>query len=113
MTLIANDVLTFADWASRRDPKGQHAMIAEVMSRKDDAFADIKFMEANQPLSHKDTLRSELPQGEFRAFNEGSKECREADFLLLRKRLAEGSVWGEELVDEVLARAHGKQMQSQ
>jgi 6-oxo-cyclohex-1-ene-carbonyl-CoA hydrolase len=47
----------------------------------------------------------------FRAFHEGSRECREADFLLLRKRLAEGGVWGEELVDEVLAKAHGKQVQ--
>ncbi|MEW5981282.1 MAG: 6-oxocyclohex-1-ene-1-carbonyl-CoA hydratase [Acidobacteriota bacterium] len=44
----------------------------------------------------------------FRAFNEGSKTCREADLLLLRRRLAEGAVWGEDLVDEVLARAHGK-----
>ena len=46
----------------------------------------------------------------FRAFNEGSRECREADFLLLRRRLAEGQVWGEELVEEVLAKAHGKQV---
>ena len=44
----------------------------------------------------------------FRAFNEGSRACREADFLLLRRRLAEGAVWGPELVDEILARAHGK-----
>lgn len=44
----------------------------------------------------------------FRAFHEGSKACREADFLLLRRRLAEGATWGEPLVDEVLARAHGK-----
>jgi len=44
----------------------------------------------------------------FRAFHEGSRQCREADFLLLRRRLAEGRVWGEELVDEVLARAHGR-----
>jgi len=44
----------------------------------------------------------------FRAFNEGTKKCREADFLLLRRRLAEGSVWGEELIDEILAKAHGK-----
>jgi len=43
----------------------------------------------------------------FRAFHEGSKECREADFLLLRRRLAEGAVWGEELVAEALAKAHG------
>ena len=44
----------------------------------------------------------------FRAFHEGSKECREADFLLLRRRLAEGAVWGDELTEEILARAKGK-----
>ncbi len=44
----------------------------------------------------------------FRAFHEGSKECREADFLLLRRRLAEGAAWGDALVDEVIARARGK-----
>jgi 6-oxo-cyclohex-1-ene-carbonyl-CoA hydrolase len=44
----------------------------------------------------------------FRAFHEGGKACREADFLLLRRRLAEGAVWSEALVDEVLARAHGR-----
>jgi 6-oxo-cyclohex-1-ene-carbonyl-CoA hydrolase len=44
----------------------------------------------------------------FRAFNEGSKACREADFLLLRRRLAEGVTWSDELLEEVLARAHGR-----
>jgi 6-oxo-cyclohex-1-ene-carbonyl-CoA hydrolase len=46
----------------------------------------------------------------FRAFHEGTKACREADFLLLRRRLAEGSVWSEELVEEVLRKAHGKEL---
>jgi 6-oxo-cyclohex-1-ene-carbonyl-CoA hydrolase len=44
----------------------------------------------------------------FRAFHEGTKACREVDFLLLRRRLAEGQVWGDELLEEVLALAHGK-----
>lgn len=44
----------------------------------------------------------------FRAFNEGSKACREVDFVLLRRRLAEGARWGEELTEEVLERAHGR-----
>ncbi|MCJ7629530.1 MAG: 6-oxocyclohex-1-ene-1-carbonyl-CoA hydratase [Longimicrobiales bacterium] len=44
----------------------------------------------------------------FRAFNEGSKECREADFILLRQRLAQGAKWGDELTEEILAKAHGK-----
>ena len=42
----------------------------------------------------------------FRAFNEGSRTCREADFLLLRRRLAEGAVWGDELIAEALAQCH-------
>ena len=44
----------------------------------------------------------------FRAFHEGSRQCREPDFLLLRKRLAEGATWGSELTEEILARAHSK-----
>ena len=43
----------------------------------------------------------------FRAFHEGSKECREADFLLLRRRLAEGALWSDALLEEALARARG------
>ncbi len=42
----------------------------------------------------------------FRAFHEGSKACREADFLLLRRRLAEGATWGDALTEEILAQAH-------
>ena len=45
----------------------------------------------------------------FRAFHEGTKACREPDFLLLRQRLAEGASWSEELVEEVLWKAHGKE----
>jgi 6-oxo-cyclohex-1-ene-carbonyl-CoA hydrolase len=43
----------------------------------------------------------------FRAFHEGSRSCREVDFLLLRRRLAEGADWNDALTEEVLARAHG------
>jgi 6-oxo-cyclohex-1-ene-carbonyl-CoA hydrolase len=43
----------------------------------------------------------------FRAFHEGTKACREADFLLLRRRLAQGEAWSGSLIDDVLARAHG------
>jgi 6-oxo-cyclohex-1-ene-carbonyl-CoA hydrolase len=48
----------------------------------------------------------------FRAFNEGSRECREPDFLLLRRRLAEGAIWGDELIEDVLAKAHGREPSS-
>ncbi len=48
----------------------------------------------------------------FRAFHEGSKACREPDFLLLRRRIAEGRTWDDALLDEVLARAHGREVAS-
>ena len=37
----------------------------------------------------------------FRAFHHGTKEQREADFVLLRQRLAEGAHWSEDLVQEI------------
>jgi 6-oxo-cyclohex-1-ene-carbonyl-CoA hydrolase len=37
----------------------------------------------------------------FRAFNDGPKDDREVDFVLLRKRLAEGSEWNDELIREI------------
>lgn len=43
----------------------------------------------------------------FRAFHEGGRECREADFIALRRKLAEGATWGPELIEEVLEAAHG------
>jgi len=45
----------------------------------------------------------------FRAFHEGTKACREVDFLRLRRRLAEGQPWGDALTEEILARAHEKE----
>lgn len=44
----------------------------------------------------------------FRAFHEGTKECREADFLLLRRRLAEGACWNDDLLAEILPSARGR-----
>jgi 6-oxo-cyclohex-1-ene-carbonyl-CoA hydrolase len=37
----------------------------------------------------------------FRAFHYGTKQQREVDFILLRRRLAEGAKWSEELIEEV------------
>ncbi|GAB4303821.1 MAG: hypothetical protein Kow0090_19410 [Myxococcota bacterium] len=38
----------------------------------------------------------------FRAFNEGTKDKREVDFLKLRRWLAEGKPWTDELVESIL-----------
>ena len=41
----------------------------------------------------------------FRAFNEGTKEDREADFVGLRLALAKGAPWTAELVESLLPAA--------
>jgi 6-oxocyclohex-1-ene-carbonyl-CoA hydrolase len=40
----------------------------------------------------------------FRAFNEGPRENREADFVLLRQRLAEGAPWDAALIEAIQPR---------
>jgi 6-oxo-cyclohex-1-ene-carbonyl-CoA hydrolase len=40
----------------------------------------------------------------FRAFNEGPRGNREADFIGLRQRLADGQAWGPELIEDILPR---------
>jgi 6-oxo-cyclohex-1-ene-carbonyl-CoA hydrolase len=37
----------------------------------------------------------------FRAFHYGSREQREVDFVLLRRRLAQGVAWSDELIEEI------------
>ncbi len=37
----------------------------------------------------------------FRAFHYGNKQQREVDFVLLRRRLAQGAHWSEELIEEI------------
>jgi len=44
----------------------------------------------------------------FRAFNEGTKEDREADFVGLRQALARGAPWTPELVESLLPGKGGK-----
>jgi 6-oxocyclohex-1-ene-carbonyl-CoA hydrolase len=44
----------------------------------------------------------------FRAFNEGTREDREADFVALRQALARGTPWSVELVESLLPAARGE-----
>jgi 6-oxo-cyclohex-1-ene-carbonyl-CoA hydrolase len=38
----------------------------------------------------------------FRAFNEGTRGRREVDFIKLRRLLAQGETWGDELIEAVM-----------
>ena len=37
----------------------------------------------------------------FKAFNDGPKDNREVDFIMMRKFLAEGRPWSDEMIREI------------
>ncbi len=44
----------------------------------------------------------------FRAFNEGTKECREVDFVALRQAFARGERWNDEFTESLMPANQGK-----
>lgn len=72
MVAFASNVLpNLVDWARRADPDGSIAIIAEMLSQCNEVMKDMIWQEGNLPLGHKVTVRSGLPQGTWRAANQG------------------------------------------
>jgi 6-oxo-cyclohex-1-ene-carbonyl-CoA hydrolase len=44
----------------------------------------------------------------FRAFNEGPKDNRNVDYIKLRRALAKGTPWTEELIESILPKDSSK-----
>lgn len=66
-----SNVLTLADWAKRRDPKGKTDIIVEMLSQKNEILDDMLWREANSATGHKSTQRTGLPQAYWRKLNHG------------------------------------------
>ena len=67
----ATNQLTLVDLARRQDPNGMVAEIVELLSARNAMLDDIPWYEANEQTSHLVTVRTSLPAGTYRAFNEG------------------------------------------
>lgn len=63
--------LTLADLGRRMDPDGKISDMAELLSQCNEMIDDIPYVEGNLPTGHLTTLRTALPQGTFRRFNQG------------------------------------------
>ena len=63
--------LTLADVGRRMDPDGKIADMAELMSQCNEIDDDAPYQEGNLTTGHVVTLRTALPQGTFRRFNQG------------------------------------------
>jgi len=71
MAINPTDRLTLVDMAKRTDESGMLAEIVELLSAQNAMLDDIPWYEANETTSHLVTVRTSLPAGTFRAYNEG------------------------------------------
>lgn len=71
MAIVGGDVLTLSLLKQRLGPDDKVAPIIEVLERQDEMLEDIPWMEGNLTTGHVTTLRSALPSGTWRAYNEG------------------------------------------
>src|ERR1700722_7279410 len=63
--------LTLADLGRRMDPSGKIADMAELMSQCNELDDELPMVEGNLTTGHVVTLRTALPQGTPRRFNQG------------------------------------------
>lgn len=71
MATLATNVHTLVDIASRMDPNGKTAKIAELLTATNDVLPDVHWAEGNLPTGERTTVRTSLPSVQYRAINEG------------------------------------------
>lgn len=73
MATIAADTLTLVDFAKRLDPdtNSVSTAIAELLTQTNDMLKDMLWKEGNLPTGHRTTIRTGLPTGIWRKFNQG------------------------------------------
>ncbi len=70
-TLDLNDQLSLLEIARRTTPKGDSAKIAEVLTKTNDVWGDMVWLEANGVTFHRTTRRTSRPAGTWRQLNAG------------------------------------------
>ena len=71
MATLGTNALTLADWALRMDDDGKTAIIVDLLSQANEIMDDMLWMECNQVVSHKTSVRTGLAQGTWRALYQG------------------------------------------
>ncbi len=71
MATLSTTRPTLADWAKQLDPDGSIATVVELLDQLNEITTDMTFIEANGPTTHRTSVRTSLPSGTWRRFNEG------------------------------------------
>lgn len=72
MATLSTTMPTMLDWAKGIDPKGNSAVIIEMLSQMNPAGDDMVMVEGNLPTGHQEEIRTGLPTGFYRKMNMGT-----------------------------------------
>lgn len=104
MVFTQNVYPNLVDWARRADPDGSIAIVAELLSQCNEVMKDMIWQEGNLPLGHKVTVRSGLPQGTWRAANQGVSASKSITDQI---QFSVGQLQAYSIVDKTLANLNG------
>lgn len=71
MAYVGATTLTLVDWAKLQDPNNQQARVVELLSQTNPILEDMLWLEGNLPTGHQTTLRTSLPEAQWRVLNYG------------------------------------------
>ena len=71
MATLSTTNLTLADLVNRQDADGKIAKIIELLSATNEVLDDMPWLECNDGMGHRTTVRSGLPAGTWRLLNYG------------------------------------------
>jgi hypothetical protein len=71
MATLGAEYLTLADWGKRIDSDGKISRIAEFLNQRIPILQDLPFIEANDVLGHRCTVRTGLPTAAWKKLNRG------------------------------------------
>jgi len=70
MGALSTNAFTLLDWAKILDPEGKVAIIAELLSQRNDMLDDIIWVQGNLEIGHRTTVRTGLPSVYWRLLNQ-------------------------------------------
>lgn len=76
MATLASGQLTLVDIAKRTDSKGNALKIAELLSQQNDILEDVVWRPSNELTSHKEGIRTGLPDIYWRGYNQGTPNAK-------------------------------------
>jgi hypothetical protein len=104
MVFTNNVYPNLVDWARRVDPDGEIAIVAELLSQCNEVMKEMIWQEGNLPTGHKVTIRTGLPQGTWRALNQGVASSKS---LTAQFQFSIGQLQDYSIVDKTLANLNG------